>query len=64
MAIAVDPAPVDPIIIGPIPKELKVLLMEMVEQMCLVAARIDISDPTIRNSLDAFKVVLKNLETL
>ena len=64
MAISVDPAPVDPIIIGPIPKELKVLLIEMVEQVCLVAARIDIGDPTIRTSLDAFKVVLKNLETL
>ncbi len=60
----VDPAPVDPIIIDPIPKQLKLLLIEMLEHVCLVAARIDISDPTIRSSLDAFKAVLKNLETL
>jgi len=64
MAISVDPAPVDPIIIDPIPKELKLLLIEMLENICLVAGRIDMSDPTIRVSLDAFKVVLKNLETL
>jgi len=62
MAISVDPAPIDPI--GPIPKELKLLLIEMLQNICLVAGRVDISDPTIRNSLDAFKVVLKNLETM
>ena len=64
MDISVDPAPVDPIITDPIPKQLKLLLIEMVGQISLVATRIDISDPTIRNSLNAFEIMLKNLETL
>ncbi len=49
MDISVDPAPVDPIITDPIPKQLKLLLIEMVGQISLVATRID---------------MLKNLETL
>ncbi len=64
MAIAVDPVAVDPVPVDLISKQLKLLLIEMVEQICLVAGRIDASDPTIRTSLDAFKTVLKNLETL
>lgn len=70
MAISVDPVgPVDPVDTGPvaidpISKQLKLLLIEMLEHICLIAGRIDMSDPTIRNSLEAFKVVLKNLETL
>ncbi len=67
MAISVDPAPVDPIdpiARDPIPKELKLLLIEMLQNMYLVASRVDISDPTIRGSLDAFEAVLKNLETM
>jgi len=64
MAIAVDPVDAGPIAIDPVPKQLKLLLIEMLEHVCLIAGRIDMSDPTIRNSLEAFKVVLKNLETL
>jgi len=64
MAISVDPIAVDPVALDPIPKQLKLLLIEMLENVCLVAGRIDSSDPTIRASLEAFKVVLKNLETL
>jgi len=64
MAIAVDPVDTGPIAIDPVPKQLKFLLIEMLEHICLIAGRIDMSDPTIRNSLEAFKVVLKNLETL
>jgi len=64
MAISVDPAPIDPIARDPIPKELKLLLIEMLQNICLVAGRVDISDPTIQSSLNAFETVLKNLETL
>lgn len=59
-----DPVAIDPIAIDLVPKQLKLLLIELLENVCLVASRIDASDPTILSSLDAFKTVLKNLETM
>lgn len=59
-----EPISIDPVQQEVISKQLKLLLIEMLEQICLVTGRIDISDPTICSSLNAFKTVLKNLETM